>query len=264
MNRTVALIVAVLLAALSPAQAETPEEQGLRIATEADAYDAGFGNYTAEGTMILRNKQGQESRRAFVGRVLEVEGDGDKSINLFKRPPDVQGTALLTYSHATGDDDQWLYLPALKRVKRISSSNKSGSYVGSEFSYEDLTAPEVAKYSYKFLRDEPCPGAEDLTCYVSERFPKDASSGYTRQIVWQEHETYRPYKVDFFDRKNAFLKTLTYDGYEVFLDKHWRPGKMVMVNHQTGKSTDMIWENYQFKTGLTDSDFKPARLSRLR
>ncbi|MCB2099745.1 MAG: outer membrane lipoprotein-sorting protein [Rhodobacterales bacterium] len=257
-------VAAALLAVATAAWAETPEEAGLRIAKEADAYDAGFGDSVADGTMILRNKAGKESVREFEARTLEMADDGDKSINLFKEPRDVKGTAVLTFTHRSGDDDQWLYLPALKRTKRISSSNKSGSYMGSEFSYEDLGSPEVEKYTYKYLKDEPCPGGDGLTCFVMERYPTDKGSGYTRQIVWQEKETYRAYKVDYYDRKDAFLKTLTFEDYKKYLDKHWRPGKMLMVNHQTGKSTVMTWANYQFQSGLREADFNANRLKSLR
>ena len=263
MIRSIAIVLAAALMLPGLAAAETPEEKGLRIANEADASDAGFGDSVAVGTMVLRNKQGKESIREFEARTLESD-DGDKIVNLFHKPRDVKGTALLTHSHADGNDDQWLFLPALKRVKRISSSNKSGSFVGSEFSYEDLSSPEVAKYTYKWLSDEKCPGADDLDCFVIERFPTDKSSGYKRQVSWIEQKTYRGYKIDYFDRKNAFLKTLTYHDYKVYLDKHWRPGKMVMSNHQTGKSTDMVWGEYQFKTGLRESDFVSGRLKNLR
>ena len=117
---------------------------------------------------MLRNKQGQESRRQLRVQVLEVSDDGDKSLFVFDEPRDVQGTAFLIYAHREDADDQWLYLPALKRVKRISSANRSGSFMGSEFAYEDMTAQEVEKFTYRYLRDEPC---GDSTCTVTERFP---------------------------------------------------------------------------------------------
>ena len=110
--------------------------------------------------MILRNAQGEESIRKFNSKTLEVDGDGDKSIFIFEHPRDVEGTAVLTFTHKVGPDDQWLYLPALKRVKRISSDNKSGSFVGSEFAYEDLSSQEIEKYTYKWVEDVVCPGFE--------------------------------------------------------------------------------------------------------
>ena len=114
------LLLALLL--LVPvAQAQTPEEKGLQIAQEGDQRDKGFGDFTADMQMSLKNKQGQESQRKIRIKTLEVEGDGDKSLSIFDTPRDVKGTAFLNFTHKEGDDDQWLYLPALKRVKRISS-----------------------------------------------------------------------------------------------------------------------------------------------
>jgi len=116
------LILSLSLFIVPPlARAETPEEKGLAIAREADRRDSGFGDFTADLNMTLRNKHGQESVREIRIRTLEVEGDGDKSLSIFDTPMDVKGTAFLTFSHKQGDDDQWLYLPALKRVKRISA-----------------------------------------------------------------------------------------------------------------------------------------------
>ena len=198
----------ICLNAQPQAYAESPsgEETGLKIALEARARGKGFGNFTARQVMVLRNKQGRESRRQLRLKVLEVEGDGDKSIFVFDQPRNVKGTALLIHAHKEAADDQWLYLPALKRVKRISSANRSGSFMGSEFAYEDMGSPEVEKFSYRYLRDEPC---GDLTCTVSERVPVDERSGYRRQLVWRDRDELRIWKVQYYDRKDAHLKTLT-------------------------------------------------------
>ena len=190
----------------SPAAAASAEEAGLEIAQEARARGDGFGNFTARQTMALRNKQGQESRRQLRFKVLEVAGDGNKSIFVFDEPRDVKGTALLIHAHRSDDDEQWLYLPALKRVKRISSSNRSGSFMGSEFAYEDMSTQEVEKYTHRYLRDEPC---GELTCTVSERVPVGKGSGYSRQLIWQDKDELRVWRVEYYDRKNAHLKTLT-------------------------------------------------------
>jgi hypothetical protein len=117
------LLITLLLPEL--ALAATPEEAGLAIATEARTRDRGWGDLTVAMTMTLRNAAGEESGRELRVKMLEVEGDGDKSLSLFDLPRDIAGTAFLSYTHALTPDDQWLYLPALKRVKRISSANKS-------------------------------------------------------------------------------------------------------------------------------------------
>ncbi len=241
--------------------AETPEEKGMTIAVAADKRDTGFIDQVADMVMILRNRKGQESTRYIRTRTLEVEGDGDKFLSIFDKPADVKHTAMLTYSHGLKPDDQWLYLPALKRVKRINSRNKSGPFMGSEFAFEDLGSQEVEKYSYKYLRDEPC---GEWECYVIERYPEYEYSGYTRQVGWIDKAEYRIVKVEFYDRKDALLKTLTYSGYQEYLGYYWRPDEMFMQNHQTGKSTLLKWSNYQFKTAVADRDFNPNALPRLR
>ena len=175
----------------SPAAAASAEEAGLKIAEEARARGEGFGNFTAWQAVALRNKQGQESRRQLRFKVLEVAGDGNKSIFVFDEPRDVKGTALLIHAHRSDDDEQWLYLPALKRVKRISSSNRSGSFMGSEFAYEDMSTQEVEKFTHRYLRDEPC---GDLTCTVSERVPVGKGSGYSRQLIWHDRDELRVWR----------------------------------------------------------------------
>ncbi|MDP6515320.1 MAG: outer membrane lipoprotein-sorting protein [Alphaproteobacteria bacterium] len=247
-----------------PAWAETAEEKGLRIATEADAADTGFGDSETVMTMTLRNRHGDESVRHFRSRTLEVHDDGDKSVSVFDRPRDVKGTAVLTFSHAAEPDDQWLYLPALKRVKRISSTNVSGSFVGSEFAFEDLGSQELAEYTYRWLADEPCPGAGELSCHMLERFPVDEHSGYTRQVAWLDEAEYRAFKIDYYDRKNAPLKTLTLDDHRQYLGRYWRAHRLEMVNLQTGKSTALEVADYQFQVGLTDRDFDQKALKRVR
>ena len=192
---------------------------------------------------------------------LEVIGDGDKSLIIFDTPRDIKGTAFLSFTHALVPDDQWLYLPALKRVKRISSSNKSGPFLGSEYAFEDLTSFEVPKFKYKYLREE---ALDDRAALVIEFYPQYQHSGYTREIVWVDKERYIPLKIDYYDRKNALLKTLVYKGYRQYLEQFWRADQMLMSNHQTGKSTNLLWQNYQFKTDLSDRDFDRNSLKRAR
>ena len=242
-------------------EAKTPEEKGLAIALEADIRDSGFGDFEADLKMVLRNRHGQESKRSLRTRTLEVSGDGDKSLVIFDTPRDVKGTAFLSFTHKSGPDDQWLYLPALKRVKRIASNNKSGPFMGSEFAFEDIASQEVEKYTYKYLRDENVGGTDML---VVELYPVDKKSGYTRQVVWFDREHFRLMKIEFYDRKDDLLKTLTYDGYQKYLDQFWRADEMSMVNHQTGKSTVLVWERYAFAQGFSERDFDRNSLRRAR
>jgi len=256
-----ALLLGLSLLLPAVAAAETAEEKGLAIAQEAERRDTGWKDQTAKLRMVLRNRHGQESTRRIRSKTLEVVGDGDKAISIFDSPRDVKGTAFLSYTHAIKPDDQWLYLPALKRIKRISSNNKSGPFMGSEFAYEDLSSQEVEKYTYKYLRDETVDGRNT---FVVERKPRYKYSGYTRLVTWIDQEMYQPVKIEFYDRKGKLLKTLQFHDYKQYLGRFWRPGHMRMDNHQTNKSTDLYWEEYRFDTGLSARDFDRNSLKRTR
>lgn len=99
---------------------------------------------------------------------------------------------------------------------------------------------------------------------VMERYSVYKHSGYMRQVVWVDSKMWQPLKVEYFDLKNALLKTVLISDYKRYLDKYWRPDRMSMVNHQTGKSTELEWSNYRFKTGLSERDFDKNSLKRVR
>jgi len=255
------LFLQITLAAMAfPLEAEPPPQKGLAIFRESDRRDQGFGNFTANVVMYLKNRQGQITKRHLLAKTLEGINDGDKNLMIFNSPPDIKGTITLTHTHKLSPDDQWIYLPALKRVKRISANNKSGAFMGSEFSYEDLGSPEVEKYTYEYLRQE---AYKKRNCYVVARYPKDPSSGYSKQVVWMDQREYIPLKIDYYDRGNHFLKTLKFGKYRRYLGRHWRAGKLHMINHLTGKETVLIWKDFQFKTPLKENDFNPANLYRI-
>jgi len=239
----------------------TAEQKGQAIAIAADKRDEGWADWSAESQMVLRNRHGDSSTRQMRLSALEQPQEGDKRLVVFDQPRDVKGTAFLVYTHKVENDDRWLYLPALKRVKRISSSNQSGPFVGSEFAYEDLSSSEVEKYTYKYIRDEQIDG---LDTFVIERYPVDKKSGYTKQVVWIDKQEFRTWKIDYYDRKNELLKTFVASDFQIYVDKYWRADQFSMVNHQTGKSTDLIWSNYEFSKGFTDRQFDKNSLKNVR
>ncbi|MEL6794600.1 MAG: outer membrane lipoprotein-sorting protein, partial [Pseudomonadota bacterium] len=260
-----AVIGAGLVFFASDVLAETAAEKGRAISVEADKRDLGFGDTTVSGKMVLRDKQGQESVREFRNLILEREDAavGDLAVIVFERPRDVRGTALLTHANVEpNDDDQWLYLPAIKRVKRISSSNRTGKFVSSEFSYEDLGGQEVDDFTYQWLRDEPCKNISGQ-CYVVERVPANAKSGYSKQVSWIDQAEYRLDHVEFYNRRGDLEKVLNFDGYQQYLGQFWRADKLSMQNMQTGKSTDLVWSDYRFRVGLEEGDFDAQRLSKM-
>lgn len=239
------------------------EKKGFEVAARADRSDRGFSDSTVKLSMILRNAAGKESTRELEIKTLEIpdESVGDKSLVVFESPRDINGTSLLSHAKIIDPDDQWLYLPALKRVKRISSTNKSGPFVGSEFAFEDFTSLELNKFTYKWLREESC---GEFNCDVVERYPRYENSGYTKQLAWIDQSVYQIRKVDFYDRKNSLLKTLEQVEYREYPGNYWRAHRLIMTNHQTNKSTDLVYSEYEFTTGLSDNDFVKGILKRAR
>lgn len=245
-------LLLVFLSGASPAS--DPVARGEEIAREAERRDQGFVDSVASVEMILVDSSGGEARRYLTIKRFERDKDtsGHKSLVIFHEPLDVKGTTLLTHAEIYEADQQWLYLPALKRVKRVPSSNKAGPFMASEFSYEDMLPPEVERYTHRFMGLARC---GDLSCYRLEREPKDKHSGYARQTVFLDTEHYRLQRVDYHDRKDVHFKTLFVRDYVQYRERFWRAQEMTMVNHRSGKTTHLLWGDYAFENGFTDADF---------
>jgi hypothetical protein len=260
---TLTLIGALTVPWTPAALAAAPDEAAFDIAARSDRSDLGFGQSEVELQMVLRNAIGQETTRTLRISTLEKENEevGDRSLVRFDTPRDIAGTALLSHAKILKPDDQWLYLPALKRVKRIASANKSGPFVGSEFAFEDLTAIELNKFEYTLTGTEAC---GELRCDVLERKPRYQNSGYSKQVAWIDQQAFQIRKVAFYDRRGDLLKELTLDDYRLYPNGVWRAHRLSMRNVQTGKETDLIYGDYRFQVGLSEGDFQKGRLTRLR
>ncbi len=255
------ILLILLLSAPQATAQQTPAQRGLEIASEADTRARGFGDYQARLDMILVDRRGEETVRELELYSLEVSENEERSLVYFHSPRDIRGTGLLTYTLRARENEQWLYLPALRRTKRISASGRSSPFMGSEFAYEDLTTSYVEQYEYAYVGEDVLDGT---TCYVVERYPRYEGTGYARQRLWIDQVEYRVLRIDSWDLRDRELKTLTLSKYEKFLDSVWRPGEAFMVNHRTGETTRLRWYDYQFGTGLTESDFSRAALGRVR
>ncbi len=252
------LPVALLLIG-TPAWAQAPDPRAEAVVDEADRRVSGYADFTAAMTMTLRGSDGSERVRKMHILGLEVPEDGDKTLVVFDLPRDLQGTSILTVSHPDSPSDQWLYLPAIRRTRRIATSNRSSSFMGSEFTFEDIGSQDLRQYRYRYIREETLDGTAS---HVLERFPLDDGSAYARQVLWMDTEEYRLLRVDYYDREDTHVKSLRVEGYQQYEGGQWRPDRMVMNELASGKSTTLEWSEYAFATGLSDGDFDPRRLGR--
>ena len=255
--RLPSLLLPLMLTLAWTAQAETAEQVAIR----ADENLRNYGDLQVNLEMVLISPSGETARRALRVRSREAGDSTDQTLMVFEAPRDVAGSGLLSHNRATGEDEQWLYLPTLKRIKQIGARNKSGPFMGSEFAYEDIVTPFWQKFSYRDLTETTL---GDMPVYRLERIPKDEYSGYTRQLVWIDKAQHLIRRIEYYDRRNNLLKTYTASDFQQHPGGHWRPGEMLMVNHQTGKQTRLLWRDYRFDTGLTAADFSQNALLRVR
>lgn len=263
MKKTICLLCFIFLSFNSFLFAETQEEKGLSIATTVYNHNKGYTSQISYSELTLINAQGSKMSRQMKTSQIETKSEGEKVLIEFLKPANVKGTKLLTWSYKTKDDSQWLFLPALNRVKRILSTSKTGSFMGSEFSYEDVGSDEVEKYTYLFLKDDTL---ADRNVWIYERYPVDKNSGYSKQVIWMDQDYYRPLKIEYYDRKGELLKISEFSDFNSFTMKHmnktmWFFNSIAVNNVQTKKSSTLIWSDREFEVALSPTLFLKDNLS---
>jgi len=226
-------------------------QSALEVAKKSFEQISGYKSSISETTMILKNAKGVKNTRKLHIQKIESK-NGDKSLIHFMYPLDIKDTKLLSYEKIGKDDKQWLYLPALKRIKRISSRNKSGSFMASEFSYEDIASQNYKNYTYKGKAKKVSKGGKS---YLQiERIPIDKNSGYSKQIVYINPKTYLAKYGEYYDKQRRLLKKVSFLKYKK-ISSVYRIVKIEMKNVQNGKSTILIWDKDRIKTRLNEAMF---------
>ena len=235
-------------------------DEAYDIASKAEKTQRNFGDETVESTMSLIAANGSVVTRKTKNMTLERAGSRDYQLIQFLEPADVRGTSLLTHQDPKGDDNQWLYLPELRRVKRISSTGKTGSFMGSEFTYEDIGGNTLEKFTYKKIGDENYKGKD---CYVLEKIPNYANRGYKKIKNWINKDKKLVLRQDFFDRKSSLLKIMTFEGHKQY-GATWRSQKIAVENLQTKKKSILDFTSRKMKAGLAADLFTERNLQRIQ
>ncbi len=202
-------------------------------------------------TMTLINRQG-ERRVRNLQQYKKDYGDVEKKIMFFLSPADVQGTSFMNWSYVDGsDDDQWIYLPALRRVRRISSDGKGDYFMGSDFTYDDLGERHPDEDNHKLTGEETIDGK---ACWVIESTPKDTDYMYSRTVTWVMKDNYLGLKREFYDDRGRHLKTLTIKDYG-HIDGFWTILETEMKNVQRDHTTHMKFSDVKINQGIPDRMF---------
>lgn len=206
---------------------------GKALAYYMDKRDQGWRDFYSKARMTLKDSGGDKVRRTITYMVLE-QPKGDRTLVRFHSPPDVRGVAALIHEHPGSTDDTWLYLPASRRTRRISGANRTASFQGTEFTYEDLARLTVENYKWRFL-DEVT--ADGRPYYKLEARPTYRDTGYSKLIVYIHRNYWQIEKIEYFDKAKRRLKTYTMTDWKVFHGRFRRAQTHEIVNHQTRKST---------------------------
>ncbi|MBZ0179166.1 MAG: outer membrane lipoprotein-sorting protein [Melioribacteraceae bacterium] len=214
---------------------------------------------TSDLTMTLINSREDERVRE-IQQFSKDYGKEEKSIMFFLSPADVRNTSFMNWSYDEEgrDDDQWIYLPALKKIKRISSDSKSDYFMGSDFTYDDLGDRHPSEDTHKLLREEKINGED---CFVVESIPKEEDYMYSKTVTWVSKDKWIGLKKEFYDEDGDHLKNLTVEKYDK-IDGFWVILHSEMHNIQKDHKTIMKLKNVKLNTGIDDGMFTERMMKR--
>lgn len=254
----VAALIAVSVVAPGGVRAQgtpsPPAEETMRRLQQAFFY-AGQ-DFAAKVGMRLVDKAGRERRRTLsMLRLNAKEGLSQKYYMYFHAPADVRGTAFLVWKYPDKDDDRWLFIPAIKLVTRIAAKDNQSSFVGSDFTYEDISGRDLGADAYKLLREEAMAGRD---CYVVESNPK-AASAFSRKVSWIDKTSFLPVKEEYYDVQNDLSRVFTADEVKE-IKGHPTVVRRTMKNLKTGHYTEVVFENVDYDASLEEGLFSERSL----
>lgn len=241
---------------IEPFYAQSAELTGHDIMIKVDNRPDG-NDRTMTMNMILINKQGKTRERTVLSYSKDY-GKDSKGLIYFKKPADIKGTGFLSweYDDPSKDDDRWLYLPALKKVRRISGTSKNDYFMGTDFTYDDLGDRSVDEDNHELQKEEEIDGN---MCWVLESTPKNKDDMYSKVIRWIRQDALMPVKVEFYDKQDNLLKILTVSDIRK-QDGFWTCFKMEMDNIQDKHKTILEITEMHYNQGLKDNFFKVSTL----
>lgn len=217
----------------------------------------------SDATFTLTNKDGAQRVRKTSGYTrLQANGSDNMRLVRFLAPADIKGTATLLIEHASADDEMWIYLPALGKVRRLSAGNKKDSFVGTDFSYGDVVGYKVEEWQHKLLNEENHDGNP---CYVIESMPANAdvaqNSGYSKRVTWVRKDNFVAARLEMYGPDQRLLKRIVAnDIRQVGVNKRWQPMLSEAENLQTGHRTSIRFEAFRADQNVAEKLFTPKEL----
>ncbi len=262
MKRGIKAAACALLGALLCSALVAQEMSAYEIIKKSDEVpSADTSSYKA--TMTLTNKKGQKRVREVLMRSKD-DGSVTKTVIVFTTPKDVAGVGYLMHEYAkkadgtTPESDNWLYMPALKKVRRISGAGKADDFMGTDFTYEDMGDRDIDKDNYTLLGSETVDGVD---CWKIECLAKDTTEKNPRRIVWIRKDNYILQKGEFYDKQNNLQRELTCSGIHL-QDGFWTTDTMLMKNVLTNHSTVLEMKDVKYNLAVDDNMLTVSALER--
>lgn len=255
MKRAICLTIVGLVAIASsaaPARAQAPSGDEIMRRSNLARYYPGE-DMQARLVMRLVSKDGRERIRDMTLARRNLQPGGEQRYFMyFHRPPDVRDVALLVWKYPSRDDDRWLYIPAVKLVRRIAASDKHTSFFGSDFTYEDVSGREPEEDIHTLLREAKAGGRD---AYVLESIPKDpGSADFSRKLSWIDKATGLPLKEEYYDRRGDLARVFTAEELKE-VEGFWTIMKRVMKNAQSGHWTEVVFGEVRYNRKLSPELF---------
>ncbi len=217
-------------------------------------------------TMELIGRDGGKRVRVLTMLRRNQESGGDqKYFMYFHEPGDVRRLTFMVWKYPAREDDRWIFVPAVDLIRRIAAEDRYSSFVGSDFSHEDVSGRDVAEDSHALLREEKLGGRE---AFVIESVPRQAAA-FTKRISWIDKQNFLPLKEEYYDVQNELQRVFTADRIEDIPvgegdDRRVYPTimKRTMRNVKTGHRTEVTVNSVTYDLGLKDDDFSERRMRR--
>lgn len=256
MNRKISIIIVALIVSatisaqtaleISEKSSEVIEYESMEMVTTLKIYDAKGSERIRQITMATKKF-----------------GETNKTMIKFISPADVKGTSMLIYDYESTSDDMWIYMPALRKTRRIVSTEKGKNFMGSEFTNADMSKPNMKDFQYKILGTEDYEGK---SCWKIESVCNNQTiadeNGYSKKISYIEKETYLCHKVEFYDLQGKLNKTQYLRQYKKQPNGKYFSFQMEMKNEQNGRKSIMVIDKFQTGSNMSESAFTAAMLEK--
>ncbi|MCG8634408.1 MAG: outer membrane lipoprotein-sorting protein [Desulfobacterales bacterium] len=249
----------VLIVGLPLSGAVASELTGRQVMEKQEELHKAQSEYGEEVMLLVDTKSGSKEKRDVKRYAKDVGDDLNRALLVFLKPADIKGTALLTHENPD-TDDQWLYMPAVKKMQRIAQGSKKSYFMGTDFTYEDMEPEDIDNYNYTIKKEETADHVKPpKDCYVIEAVPankeKKKATSYSKRLIWVDKENFTTVKVEFYDRRKRLLKTQKSFEFENLTGTVYRPKKTIMDNHKKKHKTLSLVKKRTLNESIEDSVF---------